>query len=187
MRVANTHCSCALPMHEYIFLILFVFPEPDGSDESTCGLGPRPQKNRNNRSCNPNKHFCSVRFQTLALKLFGLHRQRKKNCAARASMHVPVEASKRAYNLHRKQKRTKKTCAAVGDRSQLLLNERRKAWRPVPSKSGTDQSKNKPNTSRRLQKSCRFLLIFVAHTCLCTCSFRVFAFLCVQFFCAIMM
>ena len=93
-------------------------------------------------------------------KAFGLHRQRKKNCAARASMHVPVEASKRAYNLHRKQKRTKKTCAAVGDRSQLLLNERRKAWRPVPSKSGTDASKNKPNTSRRLQKSCRLLVVF---------------------------
>ena len=93
-------------------------------------------------------------------KAFGLHRQRKKNCAARASMHVPVEASKRAYNLHRKQKRTKKTCAAVGDRSQLHLNERRKAWRPVPSKSGTDASKNKPNTSRRLQKSCRLLVVF---------------------------
>lgn len=67
MRVANTHCSCALPMHEYIFLILFVFPEADGSDESTCGLGPRPQKNRNNRSCNPNKHMSSGRFQTLKL------------------------------------------------------------------------------------------------------------------------
>ena len=106
MRVANTHCSCALPMHEYIFLILFVFPEADGSDESTCGLGPRPQKKSKQPQLQPKQTH--EQRQVSNPKAFGLHRQRKKNCAARASMHVPVEASKRAYNLHSKQKRTKK-------------------------------------------------------------------------------
>lgn len=72
MRVAHMHCSCALPMHEFIVDFVCIpscsqYPEADGSDESTCGLGPRPQKNRNNRSCNPNKHMSSVRFQTLKL------------------------------------------------------------------------------------------------------------------------
>ena len=50
--------------------------------------------------------------------------------------------------------------AAAGYMSQLHVNERRKSWRPVPSKSGTEQSKNKPNTRRKLQKSCRLLVVF---------------------------
>ena len=176
--VAHARCSHALLMrvaHAWIYCWLCLYsklqPIPWGRWQWREHVRARSKTAKKSKQPQLQPKQTHEQRQVSNPKAFGLHRQRKKNCAARASMRVPVEASKRAYSLHSKQKRTK-NMRSSGIQIPATCEWKKKGIAPYPFEIRHGAKQKQTKYKPKLKKELLFTLCILPHSVLFSRLFR---------------